>query len=150
MDNRVLATRLRRLQGFVESLAALLPISRDAYLADDRLQGFVERRLQLSIQACMDIASYLVGQLTLSAPDNASNVFQVLAHEGIIDRDLGARMAGMVRFRNILVHDYLDVDSERVYQHFAHELGDFDEFARQIIARFLTDAPRPGDLYPTE
>lgn len=150
MDQRVLATRLRRLQGFVESLRVLLPVSRDAYLADDRLQGFVERRLQLSIQACMDIASYLVGQLRLSAPDNAGNIFQVLAREGVIERELGAWMAGMVRFRNILVHDYLDVDSDRVYEHFANELDDFDKFARQIIGRFLTDAPRPGDLYPTE
>lgn len=125
----------------MQSLRTVSPIRCDEYLADDRLQGFVERRLQLSIQACMDIASYLVGQLALNAPDSASNVFQVLASAGIISRDLGARMTGMVRFRNILVHDYLDVDADRVYEHFVNELADFDEFARQIIARFLSEAP---------
>ena len=122
MDERVIATRLRRLQGFLQSLRDLMPISLDAYLADDRIQGFVERRLQLAIQACMDIASYLIGQLGLRAPDTADNVFWVLADKGIITAGLASRMAGMVRFRNILVRGCLDVDPVRVYEHFTIEL----------------------------
>lgn len=39
----------------------------------------------------------------------------------------------MVRFRNILVHNYLDVDSTLVYEHLTHRLDDFEEFARAIL-----------------
>lgn len=114
-------------------------VSLDEYLDDGNIQAIVERRLQLAIQVCMDIANYLIGQLGLSAPDEQENVFLVLGREGVISSDLAKRMVGMVRFRNILVHDYLEIDSNIVYRNLAEGLDDFDEFAQQIIARFLPD-----------
>ena len=83
-------------------------------------------------------------------PDEAENVFAVLGREDVIERDLARRMVGMVRFRNILVHDYLDIDSQIVYHNLTDELGDFDRFAQTILDRFLpgdtTDWPmQPGD-----
>ena len=110
----------------------------DEYLSDDNIQTIVERKLQLAIQACMDIASYLIGQLGLTAPEEPHNVFAVLGQEGVINRELAGRMVGMVRFRNILVHDYLEIDSEIVHRNLTEELEDFDQFSQEIIARFLS------------
>ena len=113
----------------------------DEYLDDDNIQTIVERKLQLAIQVCMDIGSYLIGQLGLTAPDEAENVFAVLGREGVISRGLARRMVGMVRFRNILVHDYLEIDSHIVYNNLAEALSDFDQFSQEIIARFLPGGP---------
>ncbi len=137
MDTMVIATRLRKLNDYLRSLRQMQAVSMDEYLDDDNIQTIVERKLQLAIQACMDIGSYLIGQLGLTAPDEPENVFVVLGREGIINRDLARRMVGMVRFRNILVHDYLEIDSHIVYHNLAGELDDFDQFSQEIIARFL-------------
>ena len=110
----------------------------DEYLGDDNIQTIVERKLQLSIQACMDIASYLIGQLGLTAPDEPCNVFAVLGQEGVISRGLAGRMVSMVRFRNILVHDYLEIDSAIVHHNLAEELEDFDQFSQEIIGQYLS------------
>ena len=96
----------------------------------------VERRLQLSIQVCIDIANYLIACLGLRAPDSQENVFAVLGAEGIIPPDLAQRVVGMVRFRNILVHNYLDVDSRLVHRHLSQRLSDFDQFSRELIEQF--------------
>ena len=87
----------------------------------------------------MDVANYLIGQLGLAAPDAPENVFALLGREGVIDAGLAQRMAGMVRFRNILVHDYIEIDPGAVYQNLTAELDDFDQFAREIAGRFLVD-----------
>ena len=137
MDTVVIATRLRKLNDYLRSLRQMQAVSLDEYLDDDNIQTIVERKLQLAIQVCMDIGSYLIGQLGLTAPDEPENVFVVLGREGIINRDLARRMVGMVRFRNILVHDYLEIDSHIVYHNLAGELDDFDQFSQEIIARFL-------------
>lgn len=110
----------------------------DEYLDDDNIQAIVERRLQLAIQVCMDIGNYLIGQLGLTAPDEPENVFAVLGREGVISRELARRMVGMVRFRNILVHGYLDIDSQIVYYNLTDELGDFDLFSQTMVAQFLS------------
>jgi len=137
VDTMVIATRLRKLNDYLRSLRQMQAVSMDEYLDDDNIQTIVERKLQLAIQVCMDIGSYLIGQLGLTAPDEPENVFVVLGREGIINRDLARRMVGMVRFRNILVHDYLEIDSHIVYHNLAGELDDFDQFSQEIIARFL-------------
>jgi uncharacterized protein YutE (UPF0331/DUF86 family) len=114
-------------------------VALDEYLDDDNIQTIVERKLQLAIQVCMDVANYLIGQLGIAAPEVPENVFQALGRESIIDKELAAHMAGMVRFRNILVHDYLEIDASIVYRNLSQELSDFDEFARQIAGRFLQE-----------
>ena len=120
-------------------------ISLEEYLADENMQMIVERRLQLSIQACIDIANYLIARLGLRPPDTQENVFTVLGVEGIISQDLAQRMVGAVRFRNILVHDYLDIDSRLVHNLLRQSLSDFDQFCREIIDQF----PALGDEHKT-
>jgi uncharacterized protein YutE (UPF0331/DUF86 family) len=140
VDTRVIVMRLRKLDGYLLSLRQVQTVPLEEFLDDDGIQTYVERKLQLTIQVCMDIGNYLIGQLGLAVPDEAENVFAVLGREGVIERDLARRMVGMVRFRNILVHDYLDIDSQIVYHNLTDELGDFDRFAQTILDRFL-----PGD-----
>lgn len=138
MDTTVIAMRLQKLDGYLRSLRQMQDVPLDEYLNDDNIQAIVERRLQLAIQVCMDIGNYLIGQLGLTAPDEPENVFAVLGREGVISRELARRMVGMVRFRNILVHGYLDIDSQIVYHNLTDELGDFDLFSQTIVAQFLS------------
>jgi len=42
------------------------------------MQMIVERRLQLSIEMCIDIADYLVSSLGLRAPEEQQKVFTAL------------------------------------------------------------------------
>ena len=133
--------RLRKLDSYLRTLRQMQAVPLNEYLNDDNIQTIVERKLQLAIQACMDIASYLIGQLGLTAPDEPHNVFAVLGQEGVISRELAGRMVGMVRFRYILVHDYLEIDSTIVHRNLAEELEDFDQFSQDIITRFLTSDP---------
>jgi len=39
-------------------------------------------------------------------------------------------MAGM---RNVLVHEYLEVDHERLYAVMSHNLGDFEKFIKATL-----------------
>lgn len=139
MDTEVIATRLQKLDDYVRRLQQLQQITLDEYIDDETMQAVVERWMQLSIQACMDVASYLIAELGLRSPDDPENVFATLGQESIISPDLARRMTGMVRFRNILVHDYLEIDSEIVYRGLTTELDDFQRFAREIADRFLSN-----------
>jgi uncharacterized protein YutE (UPF0331/DUF86 family) len=138
VDTTAIAARLRKLDSYLRTLRQMQAVPLDEYLSDDNIQTIVERKFQLAIQACMDIASYLIGQLGLTAPEELHNVFAVLGQEGVIGRELAGHMVGMVRFRNILVHDYLESDSEIVHRSLTEELENFDQFSQEIIVRFLS------------
>lgn len=136
VDIRVIATRLNKLDAYQRGLLPFQQVPLEEYLADENMQMIVERRLQLSIQVCIDIANYMIARLGLRVPDSQENVFAILGTEGIITPDLAQRMVDMVRFRNILVHDYLDLDSRLVHSHLSQRLSDFDQFSRELMDQF--------------
>lgn len=137
MDTTVIAIRLQKLENYVRHLRQLQIVPLDEYVDDENLQAIVERRLQLAIQVCMDIASYLIAQLNLQSPEEPQNVFVVLRREGILTKALADHLVSSVRFRNILVHDYLEIDSALVHAHLSAEINDFEQFAQEITSKFL-------------
>lgn len=118
--------------------------SRSRYLGDEDLQAQVERRLQLAAQIAIDLANYFIARRGLEIPDVEEHVFVILGRAGIIDAALAQRQKGLVRFRNILVHDYLSVDPGLVYEHLSQRIEDFGAFARQVAAYVEREAGSGG------
>lgn len=133
MDTRVIDARLRKLNSFMGKLKKYSDIKLDDYLRDEDMQAIVERRLQLAIQVCIDIGNYIIAHERLEIPDEEENVFIILGHHNIIPQSLAERIKGMIRFRNILVHDYLEIDQKIAHRILTNELNDFDDFARAIV-----------------
>ncbi|MHB1420673.1 MAG: type VII toxin-antitoxin system HepT family RNase toxin [Bacillota bacterium] len=133
MDIRVIEARLRKLNAYVGKLKIYRNVSSDEYLLNEDMQAIVERRLQLAIQVCMDISNYVIAHQRFDVPDEEENIFVVLGRMKIIPLSLAKRIKGMVRFRNILVHDYLEINPTVVYGILTRSLQDLDEFARAIV-----------------
>jgi len=56
-----------------------------------------------------------------------TEMFTILAEEGLIDADLSSNLADMASFGNLLVHRYGEVDNERVLEIIKSDLGDIRE-----------------------
>lgn len=133
MDTRVIEARLRKLNNNIGKLKKFSDINYEEYLNNEDTQAIVERYLQVCIQCCIDIGNYIISRQKLEIPDLETNVFVILAKNKIITNDLADRIKGMVKFRNILVHDYIDIDQEKVYFIITKRLNDFNDFSRAII-----------------
>lgn len=132
MDTTSVVERLRRLKDEVEGLQPYVNLSLDDYLADEQRQLAVERRLQVAAQVCIDIGNYLIAYYGLRTPDKPEDIFAILGRETLIPESLVQRLVGMVRFRNILVHGYLDIDPAKVHAVLSADLGVLLDFAQAI------------------
>ena len=92
----------------------------------------------MAIQAATDIAQIILAELGETVPRNYADVFTLLGQLGVCSSDLTRRLVHMARFRNILVHLYLDVDPDKVYDALQVSLPDLEEYA-QCIARFVQE-----------
>lgn len=54
-------------------------------------------------------------RLGLGSPPTYGDAFRQLAAAGVIDPELGARLARAAGFRNLVVHAYADLDLRRVH-----------------------------------
>jgi len=76
---------------------------------------------------------YIIAHEHLRIPDDERDIFAALAEGGILSEELARQMRGMVNFRNILVHEYLEIDSRIVHEHLTERLDDLNDFARAIV-----------------
>ena len=108
-------------------------IPEEKLIVDENLYASAERHLQVAIQACLDIANHLVAALGLERPKKeAGETFITLAKERIIGQNLAKIMKKVVGYRNILVHEYLEVERHQTYLNIQNGLKDIAEFAQEI------------------
>lgn len=134
VDDPRAEARLQRLEESLERLEAVCAGGEEAYLADADLRGLTERRLEVAIQICIDLAAQVVAELSARAPADYADVFRVLGEKGLLAEDLAGRMVDAARQRNLLVHLYLEVDDKAVFASLSY-LDDLRAFAAMAEQR---------------
>lgn len=132
----VIRKRLNKLDGYLDILRGMKKYSLEEFLADPEKYGSAERFLQLAIEATTDIGSHIIADLGLGEVNWYSDIAAILAEKGYIPVELSEKWIRMVGFRNILVHDYLEVDLKIVYDVLQNRLDDLEELKRSF-ADFL-------------
>lgn len=143
IDRAVIERRLTTLEHYVNGLRRYQHLRLADYREDFEIRMTTERLLQLSIQICMDIASYIIARKRLKVPDTAADVFHVLAGARIVPRAFADRVTHMVGCRNRLVHGYLDIDPAQVHQVLQTRLKDFESFIRHVLRWLEQDKGKP-------
>jgi uncharacterized protein YutE (UPF0331/DUF86 family) len=131
-DPVVIAKRLGRLREYIGLLRKLRSRPRAEFIDDPFVIGNVERYLQLAIQVVLDISNHIVADERLGAVEEYRDAIRLLGQKEYLQPDLAQRLMPMAGLRNILVHDYLDIDRGRIYLLLQDCLEDFEQFATQI------------------
>lgn len=124
----------------VNALRSLRPLTYDEFAREHVLVGSAERDFQVAIQAALDIASIILADQAVKLPRDYKDLFPALAEIGVLPADFAQKLVNMAKFRNVLVHLYLEVDLQRVYRYLQENLGDFETFARYVSEWLQTHA----------
>ena len=84
-----------------------------------------------AVEACIDIAQHICSTDASTAPRDNGDAMRVLGNRGTISAGDAERMRMAVGFRNVLVHEYVDVD-DTIVLHRLSDLGDIDAFIGQV------------------
>jgi uncharacterized protein YutE (UPF0331/DUF86 family) len=134
MVDRVLVERiLADIKANLQDLRSATDITWEVYKKDRRSRRFVERTLQITIEACTDIAQHIIADEHLREPVSDRDAFVVLAEQGVIRAEDLPAFENMASFRNLIVHYYERVDDTVAYNIFKNRLPDFDLFVDRIV-----------------
>lgn len=89
-----------------------------------------------TIQIMIDISCHLVVHHNLGNAETYADCIDLLHQSGYINSDLEKKLKGMTGLRNILVHEYVTIDLDRLYAMLDH-LEDFKTFSRSV-KQYLT------------
>lgn len=139
MDEQLIAQKLESLRRCVQRVETRLPKDVESLLTDLDAQDIVSLNLTRAVQMCVDIASHWLAEHSeATAPRTMGQAFDALASAGVISTGLAERMRKSVGFRNVMVHNYDEVNWEIVYSICHDHLDDFRAYAR-IFSDLITE-----------
>lgn len=108
----------------------------DEFVADPERYGSAERFLHRAIETINDMAHHVVADEQLGLVDQYRDLPRRFAEADWIDATLEQTWIRMIGFRNVLVHEYSEVDHRMVYSVLQTHLGDLRDL-RAVFLRFL-------------
>ncbi|TYO96537.1 type VII toxin-antitoxin system HepT family RNase toxin [Desulfallas thermosapovorans] len=102
-------------------------------LSDYTKQDSIVLNIQRACEAAIDLAMHIVAERDLGLPQSSREAFDLLQQNGIINRELSAKLKAMVGFRNIAVHDYQALNLDVVQNIINKHLTDFSAFAGRVL-----------------
>ncbi len=132
MDREVVEQKLESLRRCLRRIETKCPTDAATLVSDIDLQDIISLNLSRAVQISVDIGAHLIAGMDAPPPDTMGQTFDLLAQEGILNKELANRLKKAVGFRNIAVHNYEAINWEIVHSIAKHHLADFSEFAKAI------------------
>ena len=134
LDEVMILARLDGLRAVLLELRELLPEQPGALaLPAERItRRAVERCLFLAIQHLLDIGARIVAAQGWGLPGSYRELIEKLGEHGVLPPEFARQIAPMAGFRNILEHDYVELDVHELEAN-ARRFDDFERFAGYVV-----------------
>lgn len=133
--NDVLINKKISIERCVGQVRSYYGLASDLAFEKDHLrQDAIAMNLQRAIELCIDMANHLVRKKKLGLPQDSRESFALLNQADLIDDTLASRLKAMVGFRNILVHEYRQLDLDIMIAVIEERLDDVLAFAQLAVA----------------
>jgi len=116
IDRSLITRKMSLILKDVAEITRLSKLPREQYLKDSINETLAERYLERAIGRMIDINFHLITGLDHAPPKDYHESFVILGTLGILTADLAREMARAAGLRNRIVHEYDDIDPERVYE----------------------------------
>jgi len=132
IDKEKFAKIINDLEDYLRKLSELQRHDLKSFLSDWKIHDLVERNLQLAIQATLDLGEMIISEFCFKKPDSYKDIARILVENKVIPFDFQFTFEDLAGFRNVLVHEYLDLDLERVYEHLQKDPEKIRKFIKHI------------------
>ncbi|MFH0785229.1 MAG: DUF86 domain-containing protein [Pseudomonadota bacterium] len=132
VNKNVLTARLEKLRVYITILQSVQQYDCNRFIDDPFIHGTAERNLHLAIECLLDIGNHIIADRGFDKPESYADIFRILSKNKVIQPQLYKNLEGMAAFRNVLVHDYMNLDRSRVYQ----TIKDKTQFLEELGALF--------------
>jgi uncharacterized protein YutE (UPF0331/DUF86 family) len=133
----VITKRVEQIEKHLDRIRPFASLSHEVFLKDNVAQDVVEYNLFQIVNHLIDIFQHTVVDEEYGFPETAYEAAQILFEKGILSKGDVEIFKPMVGFRNVVGHDYINVDKEIVYNILAHGENDVRALITRIVSRFL-------------
>ena len=125
--------KIAEIETFLDELKGFMPDDFKDYKSDTVIKAACERYVEKIIEAAVDLSFLIIKQKNFRIPQDDIDAFNILLSEKVIDKDLAARLRDAKGMRNIIAHQYGEIDDKIVFYSLKEKLEkDVREFIKKI------------------
>ena len=137
LDKNILLTRLEEIDKHSDKISPFSELPYQEFLHDTNVQDIVEYNLFQIINHLITITQHIVVDEDYGFPQTSYEASQILCDKGIFDKNDLDLMKKMIGFRNIVGHNYLNINKEVVYFILTKGQHDIRRILSKITKTFL-------------
>ena len=136
VDKSLVLRKIERIDAYLKQVRQKQDPGFEVFRKDVDLQSIVLFNLIQSIQASVDIGAHIISDSEWGVPGSQSDIFEILAQNKIISKQLSQRMIKMVGFRNRIVHEYEEIDLRIVYDVWQKNSKDIEKYCKSVVVKY--------------
>ena len=136
VDKSLVLRKIERIDAYLKQVRQKRDPGFEVFRKDIDLQSIVLFNLIQSIQASVDIGAHIISDSEWGVPGSQSDIFEILAQNKIISKQLSQGMIKMVGFRNRIVHEYEEIDLRIVYDVWQKNSRDIEQYCKSVVLKY--------------
>lgn len=121
------------IQDLLDDLSSAGDVTLERLRRDRMLRHAVERILWQLVEVAVAVNSHVAATLLGESPKDYRSSFTLAEAAGLVDADLADRLRRSVGLRNVLTHEYVDVDLEIVAVAVRSAVTDYGAYVRGVV-----------------
>lgn len=134
VDKQVVQRKLKKLNQYLNELSTFRNISWEEYIKNFQHQRAVERLIQLIVDVATDINAHAVVDAGKPSPRDSFDSFIQAAKLGMFPLDFAKKIAPSTGERNIIVHEYEQIDDGIVYDSINDTLVMYKQYYDYVLS----------------
>lgn len=125
--------KIGQIEAFLNELGSIAPDNFEEYASDIEKKAACERYAEKIVEAVIDLAFLMIKNNRLRIPESDTDAFNILVENKIIDEALAANLKKAKGMRNIITHQYGEIDNQIIFEAVKNKLKmDVKKFIRAI------------------
>ncbi|MBS3155228.1 DUF86 domain-containing protein [Candidatus Woesearchaeota archaeon] len=130
--------KIGEIEEYLEELENIIPKDIEEYQKNIEKKAACERYFEKIVEAVIDLAQLVIKFKKFSYPEEDTQAFEILLKNKIIQKELCEKLKNAKGMRNILAHEYGQVDDELVFEAITQEIMiDSEEFIESVKKKVL-------------
>jgi uncharacterized protein YutE (UPF0331/DUF86 family) len=132
LDRTIIEARLENMETALVNLRRYQHLTLKDFNQDLSFIWIAAKGLEILIQNLLDIGAHLLASEIKNDWDDYGEIIFKLGQHGIIPEPFADKIQGMAGLRNILVHEYLRIDPNKLHDFMQNRLADFTGFMAYV------------------
>ena len=133
VDYNIIVKKINSINHNMVRIVKYESVPLEDFLQNEDGKDIVTHNLFIMLQHIIDLGTHIIADENMEEPVFVSDIADILGKEGVLDKSLVKPLKSMIGLRNIIAHEYGDIDFKIIHKIVTSNIRDVHSILENII-----------------